>query len=251
MLKYYAVIVLMLGGFGNTAQAGDPCPIHVSINDLGSPDWLDNLALINALESRQTWIGISSIPKDDGLLLTRVYAGSPAAEAGLLVGDIVSDIDGRPVTENSTFERLNIGEAVVFSIERAGQRSDALLTIGGVDPVPLAILHQLQNEDCRDPEFAAPDEALGQSVMAAVFTDSRGFRCEDAHVALQSLMEQYQSDTVYFVRGSRRLLLTMPYYGTTCVSVGALDGDNLNRIEISAVVERVIRNYVIERHKNP
>ncbi len=251
MLKYSAVIVLMLGGFGNTAQAGDPCPIHVSINDLGSPNWLDNLALINALESRQTWIGISSIPKDDGLLLTRVFAGSPAAEAGLLEGDIVSDIDGRPVTESSTFERLNIGESVIFSIERAGQRSDALLTIGGVDPVPLAILHQLQGEDCRDSEFATPNEALERAVMAAVFTDSRGFRCEDAHVALQPLMEQYQSDTVYFVRGSRRLLLTMPYYGTTCVSVGSLDGDNLNDAEVSAVMERVIRNYVRERHENP
>jgi len=243
-----AAILLLFGGL---AHAGDPCPITVKINDLGSPDWLDNLALINALQSRQTWIGISSIPKDDGLLLTRVYAGSPAAEAGLLEGDVVSDIDGRPVTENATFERLIIGDAVVFSIERAGQRSDALLTIGGVDPVPLAILHQLQNEDCREPEFATRDEALERAVMAAVFTDSRGFRCEDAHVALQPLMEQYQSDTVYFVRGSRRLLLTMPDYGTTCVSVGSLDGDNLNSAEISAVIERVISSFVRDRHDNP
>ncbi|NOR63069.1 MAG: PDZ domain-containing protein [Rhodobacteraceae bacterium] len=251
MLKSYAAIILILGCFGNTAQAGDPCPIHVSINDLGSPDWLDNSALLNALESRQIWIGISYENLDDGILLTRVYAGSPAAEAGLLEGDIVSDIEGRPTTESETFERLNIGEAVVFSIDRDGQRLDALVTIGGADPVPLAIVQQLGKTECRTADIAQADAEMDRAVMARLFTESRAFRCDDAHKVLEPLMEPFQSDTVYFVRGSRRLLLTMPYYGTACISTLSLDGENLNDSAVSEVIEQVISDYVRERFENP
>ena len=251
MRRFFVALTMGLSLLGGNAQAGDPCPIDVKISDLGAPDWLDRLALINALESRQTWIGISYKTADDGLRLTRVFEGSPAESAGLLEGDIISDIDGHPAVDRQTFELLNIGEAVVFSVERDRQRFDALVTIGGADPVPLAIVQQLHSADCRAPELAPPSEEMQQAVMARLFTESRGFRCEDAHVALQPLMEQYQSDTVYFVRGSRRLLLTMPYYGTTCVSVASLDGDNLNDAEISAVIEGVIRNYVRERFENP
>lgn len=251
MHRFIAVLAIGFSLLGGNAQAGDPCPITVKISDLGAPDWLDRLALINALEARQIWIGISYKTTDDGLRLTRVYEGSPAESAGLREGDIVSDIGGRPAIEGETFERLNIGEAVVFAVERDRQRFDALVTIGGADPVPLAIVQQLHSADCRASELAPPSAEMQQAVMARLFTESRGFRCDDAHVALQPLMEQYQSDTVYFVRGSRRLLLTMPYYGTTCVSVGALDGGNLNDVEISAVIERVISNYVRERHQNP
>ena len=246
-----AILAVILLSIGGAAHAGDPCPISVKIRDLGSPDWLDNLALINALQSRQTWVGISYSFKEEGLLLNRIHEGSPAQEAGLHEGDMLVAVGSRTVEEGPMFSGLDIGQQVSVSIIRDEQPMDVLLTVGGVDPVPLAILHQLQDEDCRDPEFALPNEALEQAVMAAVFTQSRGFRCEDAHVALQPLMEKYQSDTVYYVRGSRRLLLTMPYYGTTCVAVGALDGDNLNNVEISAVIERVIRNYVRERFENP
>jgi len=241
-------ISLSLGGI---AHAGDPCPITVKISDLGSPDWLDNLALINVLDSRQTWVGVSYNRNDEGLLLNRIHQGSPAERAGLLSGDMVVAVGLRTASDSDMFGGLDIGQRVKVSVIRDGELLNMPLTIGGADPVPLAILHQLEDADCRDSEFSAPNEALEQAVMAGVFAASRGFRCEDAHVALQPLMEQYQSDTVYFVRGSRRLLLTMPYYGTTCVSAGSLDGDNLNDAEIRAVIERVIRNYVIERHENP
>ncbi len=251
MRRTGAILTAFLLSFSGIAHAGDPCPIAVNISDLGSPDWLDNTALINALQSRQTWIGISYASSEEGLILNRIHQGSPAEQAGLLVGDLVLAVGARKAADGDMFDGLDIGQDVTVRVRRDGQLKDVRLTIGGVDPVPLAIVQQLQNEDCRDPEFAVPNEALEQAIMAVVFTQSRGFRCEDAHVALQPLMEQYQSDTVYFVRGSRRLLLTMPYYGTTCVSVGALDGYNLNDAEISAVISHVIRNYVRERHDNP
>lgn len=251
MLKKYAAIIFMLGCVGTTAQAGDPCPIKVGINDLGSPDWLDNSALLNALDSRQSWVGISYEYLDQRLLLAEIYEGSPAERAGLLQGDILTHIGALSASDSAAFSQLNIGETVVFSIVRADRVIMLPLTVGGVDPVPLAIVQYLNNADCRTPDIAQSDVEANQAVMARLFTESRGFRCEDAHKALEPLMEQYQSDTVYFVRGSRRLLLTMPYYGTTCISTTSLDGENLNDVAIGALIEHVISNYVRERHDNP
>ncbi len=251
-MRYFSAIIsavfLVLGG---VAQAGDPCPIPVNIADLGSPDWLDNAALINDLQSRQIWIGISFDTLDEGLELTRVFEGSPAEAAGLLRGDIITMVGARRFSDEAVLSGLNIGETVKVSLLRDDQPLTVLLTVGGVDPVPLGMVQALQDSDCRDPALTPPSAVTREAIMARVFTQSRGFRCEDAHVALEPLMEQYQSDTVYIVRGHRRLLLTMPYYGTACVPVGALDGDNLNNAELSAVIERVIRAYVRERHENP
>ena len=251
-MRYFSAIIsaafLMLGG---AAQAGDPCPIPVNIADLGSPEWLDNAALINDLQSRQIWIGISFDTLDEGLELTRVFEGSPAEAAGLLRGDIVIMIGSRPVSDPAVFSSLNIGERVKVSLRRNDQPLTVLLTVGGVDPVPLGIVRALNSTDCRDSALTPPSPEMRNAVMARLFTESRGFRCEDAHIALEPLVEKYRSDTVYFVRGHRRLLLTLPYWGTTCISVGALDGDNLNDAGMSTVIERVIRDYVRDRHENP
>jgi len=251
MRGFIAGLAMGLALLGSTAHAGDPCPIDVKISDLGSPDWLDNLALINALESRQIWIGISYNATEDGLDLTRVYEGSPAESAGLMEGDVITALDGHSALEYEVFERLNIGETVGVTIERGDQRLKLALAIGGADPVPLSMVRLLESTDCRMSELAPPDAVMRQAVMPLLFNANRGFRCEDAHIALEPLMEQYQSDTVFFVRGHRRLLLTMPYYGTVCISAANLDGDNLNDEALGAVINRVIRDYVRERHENP
>ena len=246
-----AITTTIFLAIGSMAQAGDPCPIPVNIADLGSPEWLDNAALINDLQSRQIWIGISFDTLDEGLELTRVFEGSPAEAAGLLRGDIVTMIGSRRVSDEAVFSSLNIGERVKVSLLRDDQPLTVLLTVGGVDPVPLAIVRTLQDTDCRGSALTPPSAEMRDAVMERLFTQSRGFRCEDAHIVLEPLVEKFRSDTVYYVRGHRRLLLTMPYWGTTCIAVDALDGAHLNDVEISDVIERVIRDYVRDRHENP
>ena len=243
MGKAFIVAFWALGCMSAPAHAGDPCPITLNISDLGSPDWLDNLALINALESRQIWVGISFNSTAEGLALTRVYKGSPAENAGLIAGDVVMSIAGRNALDDEAFARLNIGETVAVSILRGGEAHTVPLTVRGVDPVPLAIVQHLHEADCRAPALAPPTAEMRDAVMAQLFTESRAFRCEDAHLALESLGERFESTTVYFVRGSRRILLTMPYFGTTCISTTALDGETLNAKTIGAVLEPVIQDY--------
>jgi 5-hydroxyisourate hydrolase-like protein (transthyretin family) len=46
-----------------------------------------------------TGIGISIMPAQEGVIVTNVFPGSGAAEAGLLKGDKLLRVDGRPVTE--------------------------------------------------------------------------------------------------------------------------------------------------------
>lgn len=248
-------LIILIAAFsisaGNIARAGDPCPIEVNISDLGSPEWLDNLALINALKSKQTWLGLSFSTTPEGLHLTRVFEGSPAKSAGLMVGDEIVAIGGVSALEDAIFERLNIGETVEIDLLRGGKALRLPLIVGGQDPVPLAMVHHLQTVDCRAPNLAPPSPEMRQAVMARLFTKNRRFRCDDAHVALEPLMEQYQSDTVFFVRGSRRLLITMPYYGTTCVAATSLDGENLTGAALDATIERVIGAYVQHRHDFP
>jgi S1-C subfamily serine protease len=84
------------------------------------------------------YLGVSST--DDpgngrtGALLTRVEAGSPAAQAGLQVGDLVTAVDGAPIKDFTALaakiRATQPGKTITLSIERNGQRSDVTVTIG-------------------------------------------------------------------------------------------------------------------------
>jgi hypothetical protein len=68
-------------------------------------------------------IGVVVAPRDDGLLVTRVAAGSGASEAGLATGDVVLAVDGQPVTELGFGDSVDMirgpeGTFVVLQIRR-------------------------------------------------------------------------------------------------------------------------------------
>lgn len=64
-------------------------------------------------------------PKDAGVMIGSVEAGSPAAQAGVRVADIVTAIDGRPVEDSSDLrERVRghrQGDTVKVELVRAGK----------------------------------------------------------------------------------------------------------------------------------
>ncbi|HMF36577.1 MAG TPA: trypsin-like peptidase domain-containing protein [Isosphaeraceae bacterium] len=63
-----------------------------------------------------------------GLVITGLTVGSPAAEAGLRVGDRIVSVDGQPITNREDFSRAvdeaPIGQEFRLTIERAGKRQD-------------------------------------------------------------------------------------------------------------------------------
>jgi putative serine protease PepD len=70
----------------------------------------------------------------EGLYVTSVQAGGPAATAGLRVGDVVTQIDGQPATSVDQLVGLTItkkaGDKVDLTYVRSGQSREATVTLG-------------------------------------------------------------------------------------------------------------------------
>lgn len=97
---------------------------------------------------RRGYLGIASRPvslpaaqraalgreQSRGLLLMEVEDGSPAARAGLIVGDILVGLGGAPLSDpDELLARLVgdlVGQAVPFEVLRGGQRATIQVTIG-------------------------------------------------------------------------------------------------------------------------
>ena len=123
--------------------------------------------------------------------------------------------------------------------------------IGYHDPVVFVSLNAINAQECRTARLVqdrAEDRAL---LLAAVFKANRGFRCDDAHVALLEESRRSFDGDIYIVRGSRRLLITMPNWGTTCVNIDALDGAALTQLAVVDVLNSIVSGYVKDRFKNP
>jgi len=93
--------------------------------------------------ARQGFLGVSSLPvalperqhvddRDAGLLVTAVAADSPAARAGLLVGDVIVAFDGVTVREPDDLLTLlrgeRVGRAVPLVVARGGAAVTATVT---------------------------------------------------------------------------------------------------------------------------
>ena len=74
------------------------------------------------------------LPVEEGALIERVYDDTPAARAGLQVGDIVTAVEGEPVDQRRTLrERLlpyDEGEVVTLTVLRDGEELSLDVTLG-------------------------------------------------------------------------------------------------------------------------
>jgi len=75
-----------------------------------------------------------SLPDGGGLIVVSVEKDSPAAEAGLVIGDILIALDGKPVRDTREAQTFlsgeNIGRTVAVSILRGGERKEIKLKVG-------------------------------------------------------------------------------------------------------------------------
>src|SRR5262249_27541289 len=72
--------------------------------------------------------------REEALLVVGVTAGSPAAGAGILVGDVVADFDGHPVESPEDLLDLLIGDrvgrSVTIRVLRGGSPVDVAVPVG-------------------------------------------------------------------------------------------------------------------------
>jgi len=76
----------------------------------------------------------SSLGQTTALVVVSVQADSPAAKAGVLLGDVVAGVDGHAVSEPADLLRLldeeSVGREVVLRVVRGGEVRDLRATVG-------------------------------------------------------------------------------------------------------------------------
>jgi len=88
---------------------------------------------LEVTDARFSGVGLSVIGVDEGLRVTRVYDGSPAARAGLKPGDLIVAVDGRSlrgVAEQTAVSRVKgpSGTEVRLRVQRDGKTFDRVVT---------------------------------------------------------------------------------------------------------------------------
>lgn len=84
---------------------------------------------------RRAWLGIlgetvQANAQDAGILVHRVFTGSPAHEAGVRPGDVILEVDGRPVEGMDTLTRALTKDAIgrVLRFAVANERAERSVT---------------------------------------------------------------------------------------------------------------------------
>jgi S1-C subfamily serine protease len=74
------------------------------------------------------------LPDGKGLLVVSLEPAGPAATAGVLVGDILIAIEGKPVTESDSVQAVldpeTVGKPVTLRIVRGGSEANVRVTVG-------------------------------------------------------------------------------------------------------------------------
>ena len=104
--------------------------LHVPIS-IYQRNWDD---LVNGkLWKSRSYIGLRGKKDADRAIVAKVHSNSPAEEAGVRVGDIVTRFDGYQIDRFSELVRLvreqQPGETVTMQIERNGKKQNAEVTI--------------------------------------------------------------------------------------------------------------------------
>jgi len=92
--------------------------------------------LIAGGHASRPYLGISgaNAPSNGGAVVQDVASGSPAANAGLQTGDVITGINGTRVTSMdslvSILYRFNVGQRVTMTYVRNGSSHTATVTLG-------------------------------------------------------------------------------------------------------------------------
>jgi membrane-associated protease RseP (regulator of RpoE activity) len=84
-------------------------------------------------DAEQPWLGTHLIAGADGLTVSYVIADSPADDAGLQRGDVITAVDGTAVETPQDFrdalDAKSVGDSLALSIDRDGQTLDVSATL--------------------------------------------------------------------------------------------------------------------------
>ncbi len=102
----------------------------------------DFARFVAALRGERGGIGLQVDALPGGVTVSDLVDGGPAARAGVLVGDVVTDVDGLPVRGRTPDQVMDLlggrtGTAVALGLSRAGQPVRAVVTREQVRTIPV------------------------------------------------------------------------------------------------------------------
>ena len=107
-------------GFAIPINSAKRCTVEMTDEGIASRPWLGIIGLSLSQELSRYY----DLPLDKGVLVTRVVDGSPAGHAGIVMGDIISEMDGVPVrsVEDLLAEvhRRKVGDEVSIKVYHRG-----------------------------------------------------------------------------------------------------------------------------------
>lgn len=244
-----------------TVFAGDPCPIDISVNDLGSPADIDRPTLFAQLDSKRTWFGLSYGDSDSGPVMKAIHNLSPAEAAGLRERDRITHVNGTATATqkdvDAALDAAPIGAPAVMTVTRKGadgapdETLELTVTQGPRDPVHAALDRYISNDECLAARTVPLDAETHAEAGRRVFSFDKGLRCNDAHKELVKADLVFADGVLVLFRTSTDVLIAMPGVGTACAKAKALDGDKLTAKAVERLFKKAAGPYVKQRTKNP
>ena len=101
-------------------------------------------------EHHRSWLGVILQMTDTGAEVDYVHPDSPAAQAGLQVGDIISTVNGQPFKNLSEFtsavQDLGPGKDLTMTILRDGVEQSATAQLAEIDGAPITWMLHLSEQ---------------------------------------------------------------------------------------------------------
>jgi len=95
------------------------------------------ITLTPALKDEINAEGTTSVTVEQGVVIAAVQPGSPAAQAGLRRGDVITQIGNQPITSADQVQQqvaaVNVGDTLTLTIERQGQRQTVPVRTGRLE----------------------------------------------------------------------------------------------------------------------
>lgn len=80
------------------------------------------------------WVSKLNLPFNSGLLINSLAPGSPAEQAGVLIGDVLIELDGKPCIDmddvHAALGSASIGQQLQIALIRGGERHACSVTVG-------------------------------------------------------------------------------------------------------------------------
>ncbi len=131
-------------------------------------------SIVAAQDDETPVLGVSIAEDENGALVHTVYPNSPAADAGLEFGDVITAVDGETVTAERLAEVIHshaVGDVVTLTILRDGETLELEATLDEYHfPIEVAIVPEIFGEE--QPYLGVGIEADDGVVVAEIVEDS-------------------------------------------------------------------------------